>query len=80
MDEIRCVGENIGMLLGKKNISRSYFAQEVGMKRQRLYLIVQGKAAPTVVELAKIAQFFGLSMEFFFIDHFPQLRQNTVEN
>ena len=63
MNFFEIIGRNILSELEEKGLSQSQLAEKIGVSRQVLQKIVKGKKAINALEVTKIAEVLGVSVE-----------------
>lgn len=63
MNFFEIVGSNILKVLEEKSLTQSQLAEKIGVSRQVLQKIVKGKKAINALEVTKIAEALGVSVE-----------------
>ena len=66
MSEWKFCNNNLVDLRKRKNISQRKAAHDMGFDRSVYYKHENGKSRPTVISLRKIAEYYGVPMEYFF--------------
>ncbi|MCI1693311.1 helix-turn-helix domain-containing protein [Aneurinibacillus aneurinilyticus] len=63
MDFFENVGRNILVVLKQQGSSQSSLAEKIGVSRQVMQKIIKGKKAINALEISKIAEVLGVSVE-----------------
>lgn len=60
------VGSRVEKLINERCITKSEILDATGLSKATLYNIINGSGSPSCDNLEKLADFFGVSMDYFF--------------